>query len=89
MGQRSAVVLARIVTSDAYDYTRERVGVESPASAIPNERVCPGRPPPGVPKDNAIQVERILNDARGRSSGSQDILFRGQIIGLLDARHVT
>lgn len=46
------------------------MGVESLAPATPNERVCPGRPPPGVPKDNAIQVERILNDARSRGSGS-------------------
>lgn len=42
-----------------------------------------------VPKDNAIQIKRILNDTGCRSSSSQYILFGRQIVILFNSVQVT
>jgi hypothetical protein len=35
-----------------------------------------------LPEDNVVQVEGILDDAGGGHSGPQDVLLRGQVVGV-------
>lgn len=41
-----------------------------------------------IPKDDAIQVEWILNDTRGGRSSSQDILLGWQVVSCFNSLHI-